>query len=104
VEFLEAIDSETTYSFVRSSVAFVSQLGLVARAIGRGKVVSFMAPYRCETCDRETEHLLQTGSLSIPVGKAHPNPPPFQCSVCAEAETFDEMPDRYFAFMTASSN
>jgi CheY-like chemotaxis protein len=100
-EFLESIDPEVNYIFVRCSVAFVSQLGLVARATGRGKVVSFMAPYRCEACDRETEHLLQTGSLSIPVGKAHPNPPAFQCSVCNEPESLDEMPDRYFAFMTA---
>lgn len=104
VEFLESIDSEAAYSFVRCSVAFVSQLGLVARATGRGKVISFMAPYRCEACDRETEHLLQTGSLSIPVGKAHPNPPAFQCSVCAEPESLDEMPDRYFSFMAFSNS
>lgn len=99
VEFLESIDAETTYSFVRCSVAFVTQLGLVPRAVGRGRVVSFMAPYRCDTCDRETEHLIQTAALAVPVGRSTPSAPGFDCTQCGGPLELDEMEERFFAFM-----
>lgn len=99
VEFIDSLPPDTSYSFVRCSVAFVTQLGMVSRALGRGKVVSFLAPYRCDTCDRETEQLLQTASLAIPVGKNLPNPPAFDCTQCGGPLELDEMPERFFAFM-----
>lgn len=98
VDFLEQIDPEATYRFVRCSVAFVTQLGLVSRARGRGEVVSFMAPYYCEMCDRESEQLLQTRALTIGAGGV-PEPPAFDCSQCGGPLEFDELPERFFAFM-----
>lgn len=100
VEFLERIDTEAKYHFVRCSVAFVTQLGLVSRAVGRGKVVSFMAPYYCEMCDRENQQLLQTKSLPAD-GGGIPTPPDFDCPQCGGPLEFDELPERFFAFMAA---
>jgi CheY-like chemotaxis protein len=101
VEFLERIDSEAQYEFVRCSVAFVTQLGLVSRAVGRGHVVSFMAPYYCEMCDRESQQLLQTKALAGAAG-AVPVAPAFDCPQCGSPLEFDELPERFFAFMQAA--
>lgn len=98
VEFLERLDTEASYDFVRCSVAFVTQLGLVARSVGRGKVFSFMAPYYCEMCDRESQQLLQTKSLNVTDGEI-PTPPDFDCPQCGGPLEFDELPERFFAFM-----
>ncbi len=99
VEFLERLDTEAKYEFVRCSVAFVTQLGLVDRARGRGQVVSFKAPYYCEMCDRETQQLLQTRHLELHDGRTVPEPPAFDCPHCGAALEFDELPERFFAFM-----
>ncbi len=101
VEFLERLDTDATYDFVRCSVAFVTQLGLVARAVGRGKVFSFMAPYYCEMCDRESQQLLQTKSLDVTDGEI-PTPPAFDCPQCGGPLEFDELPERFFAFMQSA--
>lgn len=102
VEFLERLDTEASYEFVRCSVAFVTQLGLVARAVGRGKVVSFMAPYYCEMCDRESQQLLQTESLRVADDEI-PEAPAFDCQQCGGPLEFDELPERFFAFMQAAN-
>ncbi len=99
VDFLEELDADVTYSFVRCSSGFVMQLSLVARAAGRGQVVSFMAPYRCENCDRESEHLIKTSDLHLSGARTVPEAPRFDCAICGEPLELDEMPDRFFAFM-----
>jgi CheY-like chemotaxis protein len=100
VEFLEALDPDCAYSFVRCSSGFVMQLSIVARAAGRGRVVSFMAPYRCENCDRESEHLLKASELVGAETGATPAPPGFDCAVCGEPLALDELPERFFAFLS----
>jgi len=99
VEFLERIDADASYSFVRCSVAFTTQIGLVSRATGRGSVVSFMAPYYCEMCDREAQQLLQTRALAVSDAQPVPAAPEFDCPQCGGPLQFDEMPERFFAFM-----
>ena len=98
VELLERIDADASYDFVRCSVAFTTQLGLVSRAIGRGAVVSFMAPYYCEMCDRESQQLLQTSSMKGGDGEIA-SPPAFDCPQCGGPLEFDELPARFFPFM-----
>ncbi len=97
VEFLAEIDAEVEYDFVRCAPAFVSQFGLVGRARGRGRVVSFMAPYYCEMCDRETEQLLKSADLNFPDGKV-PSTPEFNCPKCGGALILDDIAERFFAF------
>lgn len=99
-KFLEALSPDTVYTFVRASGAFIMQLGLVPQARGRGKVVSFMAPYYCEMCDAEREQILQAASLEI--GDDHvPIAPRFDCPKCQGNLILDELPERFFAFAAA---
>ncbi len=101
-KFLEELRSDAVYTFVRVSTAFIIQLGLVQTARGRGKVVSFMAPYYCEMCDRETEQILQTSALNLG-DDAIPTAPSFDCPKCNSVLVLDELPERFFAFAVAQA-
>lgn len=97
VEFIQQLHPEASYGFVRCSPAFVSQFGLVSQARGRGEIVSFLAPYYCEMCDRESEQLLQTASLLFTDGPV-PEVPEFECQKCGGPLALDDLPERFFAF------
>ena len=99
VGLLEALPPAATYSFVRCSTAFVMQAGMVARVLGRGKILSLYAPYHCDKCDRSDERLLQTASLGA---DAQHTPPHFRCGECGGDLAFDDVPQRYFAFLSRS--
>ena len=100
VGLLEAMPPQASYSFVRCSTAFVMQAGMVPRVLGRGRILSLYAPYHCDRCDRSDERLLQTGSLGT---DAQHRPPHFRCGECGGDLAFDDVPQRYFAFLTRSS-
>jgi CheY-like chemotaxis protein len=87
---------DVDYTFVRCSVAFTSQAGMVPAVIGKGRIESFLAPYHCDECDRSEERLLQTAALTIP---APVIPPRFRCSQCGGELAFDDVAERYFAFL-----
>jgi CheY-like chemotaxis protein len=94
IQFLRQLHSTTAYTFVRCSVAFVTQAAMVPEVLGDGQVISFAAPYHCDSCDSDEERLLHSGALG-------PNyaPPEFRCARCGMRLSFDEMPQRYFAFL-----
>ncbi|HEY3354486.1 MAG TPA: PilZ domain-containing protein [Polyangia bacterium] len=94
IQFLRQLTATTAYTFVRCSVSFVTQAAMVPEVLGRGQVISFTAPYRCDTCDVDEERLLHSGAL----GPDH-TPPEFRCTRCGMRLSFDEMPRRYFAFL-----
>jgi CheY-like chemotaxis protein len=87
---------ESDYSFLRCSVAFTSQAGMVPAVIGKGHVLSFLAPYHCDECDRSEERLLQSAALTAPTPSI---PPRFRCSQCGGDLAFDDVAERYFAFL-----
>ena len=96
--FLSKLSSHTTYSFRNCSVAFVSSSALIPMVTGRGEVVSVQAPYYCRVCDREDTHLVESaivhkanGALEAPI---------LICHICANELEFDDLPERYFAFLT----
>ncbi|MFH2010150.1 MAG: PilZ domain-containing protein [bacterium] len=98
VSFLRSLDAVESYRFVRCSVAFVTQASMVPEVLGRGRVDSFQMPYTCEQCDLEEERLMQTtalhGSDTWP-----PELPDFACPRCRGELVFDDLPQRYFAFL-----
>ncbi len=96
-QFLDQLEPEVDYEFVRCAPAFVAQFGLVSSARGRGRIVSFMAPYYCEMCDREIEQMLRTDELQFPDGKG-PATPAFDCPSCGGPLLLDDIPERFFAF------
>jgi len=100
IAFLRSLSSVSDYVFVRTSIGFIGQAGMVPGVLGRGRVSSFFAPYHCEKCDRTDERLLQTASISTdPKIQA----PRFRCGVCNGDLTFDDIPERYFAFLAKTT-
>jgi CheY-like chemotaxis protein len=97
VNFLRALDAVDEYRFVRASVAFVTQAGMVPEVLGHGEVDSFLVPYACEDCDLEVDRLMQTAALT---GTGWPPTiPDFACPRCKGDLIFDDLPQRYFAFL-----
>ena len=97
ISFLRGLDKAEEYTLSRCSVAFTTQAGLLTEFIGRGRVLSFMAPYHCDRCERDEERLLQAAALA-PEGETFAAPR-FRCPKCDGQRDFDEIPARYFAFV-----
>ncbi len=85
------------YTFRHCSMAFATQAAMVPMVVGTGEVLSLEAPYFCESCDREEVRLLETGALlrerDVIV------PPQLSCNHCGGSLEFDDVPDRFFAFL-----
>ena len=83
------------YEFHACSVPFILQASMVRDVIGRGTVTSFFAPFHCIGCDHQEERLLQTAAILA----SNLEPPTFKCPSCGGALEFDDLPERYFAFL-----
>ena len=83
------------YEFHACSVPFILQASMVRDVIGRGTVTSFFAPFHCIGCDHQEERLIQTAAILA----ADLEPATFQCPRCSGALEFDDLPERYFAFL-----
>ena len=83
------------YEFHACSVPFVLQASMVRDVIGRGTVTSFFAPFHCISCDHQEERLLQSAAILA----ANLEPPDFKCPNCGGVLEFDDLPERYFAFL-----
>jgi len=83
------------YEFHACSVPFVLQASMVRDVIGRGTVTSFFAPFHCIACDHQEERLLQSAAILA----SNLQPPVFKCPNCGGALEFDDLPERYFAFL-----
>lgn len=93
-EFLRAAPIQG-YEFHACSMAFVLQASKVKDVVGRGTVISFFAPYHCSGCELQEERLLQSAAVLA----ADMVPPRYTCSSCRGTLRFDDLPDRYFAFL-----
>ncbi|HET6611431.1 MAG TPA: PilZ domain-containing protein [Kofleriaceae bacterium] len=87
------------YELNACSVAFVLQAAMVKSVVGRGTITSFFAPYHCDDCDFEEERLLQSAAILATEDR---EPPAFACPECGGALAFDDIPDRYLAFLRDS--
>lgn len=88
------------YEFHACSVPFVLQASMVRDVIGRGTVTSFFAPFHCISCDHQEERLLQSAAILA----SNLQPPVFKCPNCGGALEFDDLPERYFAFLQDDSD
>jgi hypothetical protein len=92
VRDLGAID----LTFVACSPAIVTQLNMIYNFRGHAKVASFLAPYVCASCENEEEKLLEVASHFA--GRTR-EPPEFACARCGGPMEFDDLPERYLAFL-----
>lgn len=96
IMFLRSIPAEVNFCFVNASPMFIKHCNMVVDMLGRGTVLSFGAPYSCEDCPLENERTFQVSSISRGIME---EPPEFRCPSCGGLEQFDEIPQRYFAFL-----
>jgi CheY-like chemotaxis protein len=90
------------YAFRHCSIAFASQAAMVPMVIGSGRVLSLEAPYHCTGCDRDDLRLLETRAL---LREGHNiTPPTLRCVSCSGELEFDDLPNRYFAFLRAAGD
>ena len=83
------------YEFHACSIPFVLQASMVRDVVGRGTVTSFFAPFHCIGCDHQEERLLQSAAILA----SNLQPPVFKCPNCGGALEFDDLPERFFAFL-----
>ena len=83
------------YEFHACSVPFILQASMVRDVLGRGTVTSFFAPFHCIACDHQEERLLQSAAILASALE----PPAFKCPSCGGSLEFDDLPERYFAFL-----
>ncbi|MBI5479303.1 MAG: PilZ domain-containing protein, partial [Deltaproteobacteria bacterium] len=98
IALLETIDEVHEYTFSRCSPGFTTQACFLPGFLGRGRMVSFMAPYHCDGCDRDETRLLQAAAL-VPEGAGFVLPR-FRCPQCGGSLRFDEIPERYLACLS----
>lgn len=82
-------------AFRRCSSTVISQLNMIHGFRGHAHIESFMAPYVCDACGHEREYLLDAHGLHG-AGRAVPA---LACPACRSPMCFDDIPDRYLAFL-----
>lgn len=98
VNFVRELPNVTDLTFTHCSPAIVTQLNMIYNFRGAAKLRSFYAPYICENCDREEEKLLDVETQFA--GGDVSSIPEFDCESCSEPLEFDDLPERYLAFLT----
>lgn len=98
VNFVRELPGVTDLTFSHCSPAIVTQLNMIYNFRGGAQLRSFYAPYICENCNTEEEKLLDIES-QFPDGQVA-DLPEFTCETCSEPLEFDDLPDRYLAFLS----
>ncbi|AUX48448.1 uncharacterized protein SOCE26_099820 [Sorangium cellulosum] len=81
----------------RCSEPVIHQISMIRRFAGGGQVVSFFAPYACESCGAQFERLVDCAhdAAALAEGK----PPEAVCPRCGGAGAFDDDAETYFGFV-----
>lgn len=97
MNFVGTLSNDLTITYERCSPVFVGQANRTAGFLKHGKIVSFAAPYFCETCGTSIEVMLDAkADFAGPPHKA----PDRECAACKTALRFDDVEDTYLAFLT----
>ena len=98
VNFVRDLPAITELVFSHCSPAIVTQLNMIFNFRGSARLRSFYAPYICEDCNIEEEKLLDVESQMAKPDIAEV--PEFNCEKCGEPLEFDDLPERYLAFLS----
>jgi CheY-like chemotaxis protein len=85
-------------SFLRCSLEFTSHAAMTTGMLGDGHIESLAAPYACESCGANEVRLLQVATLW---DGDRLRPPILRCSACGGELLFDDIPERYFSFLSS---
>ena len=78
----------------------VQQLNMIIATRGTAHVTSFFAPYACDKCGREESLLVDADANRAALARLEA--PPQKCPECGGAMVFNDFPERYFSFLSAS--
>ena len=97
MEFLGSLGGVTELTLRRCAVPFVNQLNTVEGVRGGARVESIMAPFACRDCGAELvqEIALAGATLDDPESAVSDG----VCSACGGVTVFDDLPERYLAFL-----
>lgn len=93
VNFIRGISAKGPVRLTRCSIAIVEQLNMVFNFRGGAQVDSFFAPYVCTKCEASSVVLLTPAVVNGGVAPAG------RCDACGSETTFDDLPERYLAFL-----
>ena len=94
VDAMRTLARTASLVFVECSPAVVFQLNMISGFLAGGRVESFIAPMRCERCERELDQLVTTDEC-----RALDGLPPVACPGCRQPMELDELEDNYLLFI-----
>lgn len=87
--------------FARCAPTVVAQLNAICNFRGVATVQSFLAPYVCEVCHIDEYKLLDVDEhfpARVGIGRER-HAPAFRCARCGGVMVFDDLAERYLAFL-----
>ena len=82
----------------RVAEPLVHQLNMIVATRAASQVVSFFAPYTCDSCGREDSLLIDAVAHAGEL--AAQRPPVMACRECGGPMEFNDFPERYFSFLS----
>jgi eukaryotic-like serine/threonine-protein kinase len=97
LDFIGSLQGAEELVLRRCAVPFVTQLNTVVGLHGGARVESIMAPFACQDCGAESvrEIVLTDETVEDPESAVVGG----TCAECGGVIEFDELPERYFAFL-----
>ena len=97
VNFIRQLSQSRPVRLLRCSMPIVEQLNMVFNFRGTASVDSFFAPYCCGECGTSKTVLLTPAEASAAPQLS------LACEQCGGTCVFDELPERYFAFLVETN-
>lgn len=92
-------DSKVSFlGIIRARPAVVTQYSLVAGFGGHSVLLSLYAPYLCDSCGFEEEHLHDVVNEYEHLRRFQEPPHP-SCGQCGASTELDDLPEHYFGFL-----
>lgn len=98
VSFVRDLPGVSELTLTHCSPAVVAHLNMVDNFGGPASIRSFYAPYICGGCGAEESKLLDAKAQFARA--AGDELPEVACPACGESMEFDDLPERYLAFLT----
>jgi len=100
VNAAKPLAAKFTVTYEECSRAIVEQLNMIVNFLNSGKIVSFFAPYYCDSCDEEHEMLVVISEhFEDEDDLEEPEAPDFDCPKCGKTMEFNEDEDKYMSFL-----
>lgn len=98
VDFIGMLDEVDELIFSHCSPSVIIQINMIYNFAGRARIRSFYAPYSCADCHREASKLVDVRDTPQSIDELLPE---HTCEDCGGVLEFDEIPERYLAFLNS---